>query len=213
MKNKEIKEILREGLLALDIAPANEFIDAFLIYLTELKKWNRAINLTGLKKDEDIVVKHFIDSLLYLRSIPESELIIADVGSGAGFPGIPIKIVRPELKMYLIEVSSKKATFLRYITKKIDIQKIEIIEKRVEDIKVNIDLPTVDIAVTRALFTVKEFIKKASHIVKKGGKLILNKGPKVFEELKLLNANVEHRVLPLNLPISSIKRYIIEVAL
>ncbi len=213
MKDQEIKEILKKGLLALDIAPANEFIDAFLIYLSELKKWNRAINLTGLKKDEDIVVKHFIDSLLYLSAIPESELIIADVGSGAGFPGIPIKIVRPELKMYLIEVSSKKATFLRHITKKNDIQKIEIIEKRVEDIKVNIELPPVDIAVTRAVFTVKEFIKKASHIVKKGGKLILNKGPKVFEELKLLNADVKHRVLPLNLPISDIKRYIIEVVL
>lgn len=213
LKNQEIKEILRKGLLALNIAPANEFIDAFLIYLSELKRWNRAINLTGLKKDEDIVVKHFIDSLLYLRVIPESELTIADVGSGAGFPGIPIKIVRPDVKMYLVEVSTKKAAFLRHIIKKIGIQEIAVIEKKVEDIRVNIELPTVDIAVTRALFTVKEFIRKASHIVKKGGKLILNKGPKVFEELRLLDPNIKYRVSTLNLPLSAIKRYIIEVNL
>ncbi len=213
MENKEIKEILREGFLALNILPPNKFTDAFLTYLSELKKWNKAINLTGLTKDEEIIVKHFLDSLLYLYVIPESELSIADVGSGAGFPGIPIKIVRPDIKMYLIEASSKKAAFLRHIVKKIDIQNIDIIEKRVEEIKVNLEFPAVDIAVTRALFTVKEFIKKASHILKKDGKLILNKGPRVFEELNLLPPDIKYRVSTLNLPLSDIKRYIIEITL
>lgn len=213
MKDKEIKEILREGFLTLNIVPANKFADAFLTYLSELKKWNKAINLTGLRKDEEIIVKHFFDSLLYLSAIPESELSIADVGSGAGFPGVPIKIIRPDIKMYLIEASSKKAAFLRHITKKIGIQNIDIIEKRVEDIKVNTELPAVDIAVTRALFTVKEFIKKASHILKKGGTLVLNKGPKVFEELDLLTSDIKYRVSTLNLPLSGIRRYIIEISM
>ena len=82
-----------------------------MTYLSELKKWNRAYNLTGLAKDEDIIIKHFLDSLLYLKAIPQGALQVADIGTGAGFPGIPITIIRPEIEMYLIEPSGKKVRF------------------------------------------------------------------------------------------------------
>ena len=68
-----------------------------MTYLSELKRWNKAYNLTGITKDEDIVIKHFLDSLLYLKAMPTDELRVADIGSGAGFPGIPMKIIRPEI--------------------------------------------------------------------------------------------------------------------
>ena len=111
--------------------------------------------------------------------------------------------------MYLIEPSGKKAAFLRHVINKIGLDKIEVIEKRVEEVKSGRELPSpVDIAVTRALFSIREFIKKSSHLVKEGGELILNKGPKVSEELKVLK-DIRHEIFTYNLPLVDIKRYII----
>jgi 16S rRNA (guanine527-N7)-methyltransferase len=208
-----IKGLLKEGLSELGLIPAEEQINAFMIYLSELKRWNKAFNLTGIKKDEDIVIKHFLDSLLYLKAMPTGELRVADVGSGAGFPGIPIKIVRPQIHMYLIEPTGKKCIFLRNIIRQLDLKKIEVIEKRVGEVNVNQELALpVDIVVTRALFDIKDFVKKASHIVKKEGLLILNKGPKVKEELNMLKG-VKHEILNIKLPLSDIERYIVVVNL
>lgn len=196
------------------LIPAEGQINAFMIYLSELKRWNKAYNLTGIKKDEDIVIKHFLDSLLYLKAMPTGELRVADVGSGAGFPGIPIKIIRPEIHVYLIEPTGKKCLFLRNIIRQLDLKKIEVIEKRVEKVNIvnqELALP-VDIVVTRALFDIKDFVKKASHIVKKEGLLILNKGPKVKEEIKMLR-NVSYDLLEVKLPYSDAKRYIVSIQL
>jgi 16S rRNA (guanine527-N7)-methyltransferase len=180
-----------------------------LTYSSELKKWNKAYNLTGLKKDEEIIIKHFLDSLLYLKVINDGKVDIADIGTGAGFPGIPIKIIRPEIEIYLIEPSGKKTAFLNHIIRQLGLKNIEVIEKPVEEIKVNRELPRfVDIAVTRALFSIKDFKKKASHIIKPGGKLILSKGPKVYEELKSLR-NIDYKIVTLRLPLTSIERYLV----
>lgn len=205
----EKRELLKEGLRELDIAFSEEQIDAFMVFLSELKKWNRTYNLTGIREDKEIVEKHFLDSLLYLKAIPEGAIKVADIGTGAGFPGIPIKIIRPEIEMYLIEPSGKKTAFLGHIIKKIGLEKIEVIEKRVEEVKSGRELPSpVDIAVTRALFSIREFMKKSSHLVKEGGELILNKGPKVSEELTFLK-DIRHEIFTYTLPLVGIKRYII----
>jgi 16S rRNA (guanine527-N7)-methyltransferase len=208
-----IKELLKEGLSELGLIPAEEQINAFMIYLSELKRWNKAYNLTGIKKDEDIVIKHFLDSLLYLKAMPTGVLRVADVGSGAGFPGIPIKIVQPEIYVYLIEPTGKKCLFLRNIIRQLDLKKTEVIEKRIQEVKADKELASpVDIAVTRALFDIKEFIKRSSHVVKKSGIIILNKGPKVKEELNMLK-DVKHEILTIKLPLSDIERYIVRVNL
>jgi 16S rRNA (guanine527-N7)-methyltransferase len=208
-----INELLRDGFIELGLTSSDEQINAFAIYLSELKKWNKAYNLTALKRDEDIIIKHFFDSLLYLKFIPEGKIKVADIGSGAGFPGIPVKIIRPEIEMYLIEPSRKKTAFLIYLIKQLQLKKIEVIEKRIEDIKVTQELSSpVDIAVTRALFTIKGFIKKSSHIVKRSGILILNKGPKVTDELKMLK-DVRFKILNINLPLSNVKRFLVIVNL
>jgi 16S rRNA (guanine527-N7)-methyltransferase len=207
----EIKELLKKGLEESGFIPSNDQLSAFMTYLSELKKWNKAYNLTGLKKDEDIIIKHFLDSLLYLRAMPGGETKIADAGSGAGFPGIPLKIMRPDSEMYLIDPSQKKTAFLRHIIRQIALEKIEVLESRIEEVKVNRDLPLpADIAVTRALFDVKEFIKKAAHIVKQNGTLILNKGPKVKGELKRLRG-VDYELQTVTLPLTEITRYLVIV--
>lgn len=216
MHAKKPDELLKDGIIELGFTPSKEQINAFMTYLSELKKWNKAYNLTGLKKDEDIIIKHFFDSLLYLKAISvgidsyrEGEIRVADVGSGAGFPGIPLKIIRPEIEIYLVEPSRKKSAFLRHIIRRLELKQIEVIEKRIEEIKVNQELAQpVDVALTRALFSIKEFLKKASHIVRKGGILIFNKGPKVKEEINMLR-EIKYEILPLTLPFSDVKRYLI----
>jgi len=203
--------LLRKGLIELRLAATDEQMNAFITFLFELKRWNRVYNLTGLKKDEDIVIKHFLDSLLYLKAMPAGEMKVADIGSGAGFPGIPITILRPEIEMYLIEPTKKKCAFLRHVIGQLGLKKIQVIEKRIEEIKVTRELSSpVDIAVSRALFDVKDFVKRASHILKPGGTLILNKGPKVEEELTTVG-NLRYGLLDVSLPLTQIIRHIIVV--
>ncbi len=200
------ESILRKGLKELSLAYSDEQINSFLTYLSELKKWNKAYNLTGLKTDGEIVVKHFLDSLLYLEVLPAGEISVMDVGSGAGFPGIPIKIMRPEISLYLVEPSRKKANFLVHIIKTLKLEGFELLEKRIEEVK----SLSVDAAVTRALFGIGDFYKKASPLVRDGGRIVLNKGPKVHEELKAIK-DLKYEALTLKLPCSDVKRFIIVI--
>jgi 16S rRNA (guanine527-N7)-methyltransferase len=177
---QEASDLLRKGTRELGLRSDDGQIAAFMTYLSELSKWNRTYNLSGIKTSRDIVIKHFLDSLLFRKVLPEEIRSIADVGSGAGFPGIPLKIVEPGLRLYLIEPRYKKAVFLSHICSLLGLEGVQILNRRVEDIagvKVNA-------AVTRALFSASDFMKKAGGILAEGGLLVLSKGPKVDEELK-----------------------------
>lgn len=206
MAEQSANELLTEGLEILNI-PFNEGqINQFIIYLAELKKWNRAYNLTGLKTDREIIIKHFLDSLLFAKALPSEALTLADIGSGAGFPGIPVKILLPSLKVFLIEPTQKKAIFLRHICSRLQLQHVEIIDKRIEDVKG----VQVDVAVTRALFSLKEFIQKTKAILNKKGVLILSKGPGLEKELEGINQNCIF-ISDFKLPFENIIRYIVVV--
>jgi len=180
MHRKSADDLLRDGLNTLDIAFSEDQINHFLVYLAELKKWNRAYSLTALKTDSDIVIKHFLDSLLFLKVLPAHVRSIADIGSGAGFPGLPMKIMRPDIAVFLIEPVQKKALFLEHMQRQLKVSGLSVRNCRIEDIH---DL-LVDAAVTRALYSVGEFIGKAEKILEKSGVLILSKGPKLEDELR-----------------------------
>ena len=199
--------ILTSGLNELGIASNEAIVQKFEIYLHELKKWNRAYNLTSLKKDEDIIIKHFLDSLLYLKVIPEGQWSVCDIGSGAGFPGIPMAVVMPELSVTLIEPSRKKTAFLRHMKNRLSLQNVEVIESRIEDVKDRL----FDIAVTRALFSVGDLIKKAGHVLKAGGFFVLNKGPKFEDEIRGISGDVKCEIFPIDLPGASLQRNLIKV--
>ena len=206
-------ELLKKGLDELTIHYSDNQIIAFMTYLTELKKWNKTYNLTALKTDKDIVIKHFIDSLLYLRAIPEDRVKVADFGSGAGFPGIPLKIIRPDLEMTLIEPSRKKASFIRHMVRRLDLPSIVVLEERVEFIGDDY-IETFDVIVSRATFSVSKSLDAAYPFIKKGGLLVLSKGPKLTDELKELETasyaeKVTQRFHKTKLPLSEIERNIV----
>ncbi len=201
------QELLRKGLLELGVSVRPDTFVRFLSYLSELKKWNRAYNLTALKNDRDIIIKHFFDSLLFLKIFPEENGNICDVGSGAGFPGIPIAIIRPDISITLIEPSRKKCAFLRNIKKVIELNNVEVLQARVEDIKG----PDFYIAVTRALFSISEFIEKTKHVVKKNGCLIVSKGPKFQNELQEMPPYAHFEHVTATLPSTSLQRHLIKI--
>ncbi|MCX8033917.1 MAG: 16S rRNA (guanine(527)-N(7))-methyltransferase RsmG [Thermodesulfovibrio sp.] len=204
----EITENLK---LPADENIVKELIAKFILYLRELQKWNKAYNLTSIDDEREIVIKHFIDSLLYLYYIPEKPLKIADVGSGAGFPGVPIALVRPCLKVFLIEPSWKKCAFLKNIKRKLQLTDVEIIQAKVEDIS-----DKFDIVLSRALWSIKDFIKNCLHLLKKDGYFLISKSIKLEGELKELPSHFKTELKEFILPNrasspKALKRYIIKI--
>ena len=199
-------DLLKKGLDLLELPHTGQQIEAFRAYLFELKKWSGAYNLTGLKTDRDIIIKHFLDSLLFLKVFPSHVVSAADIGSGAGFPGIPVKIMCPMLKIFLVEPVRKKTIFLRHICSRLVLDGIEIVDKRIEEG----ERLKVDVAMTRALYSVGDFIEKMKGHINKGGVLILSKGPKLKEELKGLEMR-DITVSDYKLPFDETVRHLVAV--
>ena len=187
----------------------------FLIYLKELKEWNQKINLTSLKTDEAIITTHFIDSLTLIPHLPSSASML-DLGSGAGFPGIPLKIAAPAHNITLLEATRKKANFLRHIIRTLGLSKTTVLECRAEHFKSpDPSHPVFDSVIARALAPLKTFLQLGAPLVKKGGHLVAMKGEKIEEELKeshevfkALSLEVDKKVA-LQLPQSNKKRHLI----
>lgn len=183
----------------------------FKVYIDELIKWNRAYSLTSIEEPKEIVTKHFMDSLLFLCFTPKEDFSLADIGSGAGFPAVPIAIVRPALKITLIEPSWKKTAFLKNIRRKLDLKNVEIIQNRAEEVEEKFN-----IVVSRALWSANELIRRTSHLLEEGGYYILSKSRKLEEELRELKKNVKFEIREFNLIApeaspESIKRAIIKI--
>ena len=183
----DTSDLLIRGLQAIDCPCSEEQVGAFMLLLSELKKWNKTYNLTALKTDEDIIIKHFLDSLLFIKALPDAARRLADAGSGAGFPGIPLKIARPDLDITLVESSRKKTAFSRHIIRLLKLTGIHVLEQRLEHLGKEYE-KCFDLIVSRAAFSITDFIKRACPYVNEQGSLILNKGPKVSEEVKAFEA-------------------------
>lgn len=113
----DFSEYLIEAARLISVSLTTEQIHKFLTYLSELKRWNAITNLTSLAEDREIIIKHFIDSIAVLQFIDiEPNGSVLDIGAGAGFPSIPLKIVRSDLRPSLLESNAKKVSFIRYIT-------------------------------------------------------------------------------------------------
>ena len=198
------KELLDKGVQEIGFPCSKKEISSFMTFLSELKKWNKTYNLTALKTDNDIIIKHFLDSISYLKAFPDGRLKIADAGSGAGFPGIPIKIISPDINVTLIESSRKKATFLRHIVRLLKLTEINVIEERVENLGDEYK-KSFDIVVSRATFKIKGFVETARPYLKENGLLVLSKGPKLKEELDEMPYDGCHVESILNLQLPYLK--------
>lgn len=116
MNTDEFRNLLKQTFLQHGFPLTDLQINQFVTYWTELKRWNSRINLTSIRDDYGIIVKHFLDSLSVLHNFPIKPCdSVIDIGTGAGFPGVPLKIFLPELQLVLVEASLKKVSFLHYL--------------------------------------------------------------------------------------------------
>jgi 16S rRNA (guanine527-N7)-methyltransferase len=178
-------------------------LQQFSRYHRELKAWNKKINLTSLEDDLDILIKHFIDSLLPLRFIPQCATLL-DIGSGAGFPGIPLKIAAPSLQITLLDSTLKKVFFQRHIIRTLGLRGIEAVHGRAEELGERGGAFLYDVVISRALYSFVKLQQVGKGYLKQGGRLIVITTPqRVCEAEKELREGLrwqesENVILPLN---------------
>lgn len=155
---------------------ASEQARAFSLYAEELLRWNRKMNLTGLHEEMDLVIKHFLASLAFATAFShELPLRMADIGSGTGSPGIPLKILCPNLVVTLVEASRKKTSFLRHICVLLHLQGIECVRMRAEELAKDPSYGEgFDICVARAVGGRESLLRVAGRLLRPGGRLILS---------------------------------------
>ena len=167
-----IREILEDS--RLEIPPVNQSkISQFQVYLDLLVKWNQKINLTSEKTPKEILEQHIFDSLQYAQALSPKD-VITDIGSGAGFPGMPLKIIYPDLKITLIESQRKRCSFLEAAILQLGLEGIRVINERAEKI-----LPSglVEAVIFRAVSDINNCLEIAAPFLKIGGEVILKKPP------------------------------------
>lgn len=182
----EISNILKNGAAELGIAVGEKETALFLKYLSELTEWNKKINLTAITDERKIVIRHFLDSLTLAPFLTNQKTLL-DIGSGAGFPGIPLKIALPHLKVTLIDSVNKKVIFMKHIIRTLGLEQIEAVHARGEDTAVIKKFDALfDVVTSRAFAELGKFLEIATPYTKKGGMLLAMKGPKGIEEVKAL---------------------------
>lgn len=176
----EVRALLEEGAAELGLHLGEPLLKRFGQYLTELKRWNARVNLTGLTGDRDILLRHFLDSLAVLPFLGEGGRV-ADIGSGAGFPGLVLKLVRPDLSLTLVESRGKKAAFLDYLVSLWGLQGVEIAPVYLTPRLAAAWGPRFEAVVSRATLKLRSFLAVAAPLLIPGGRALALKGPHLPE--------------------------------
>ena len=173
-----------EGLRQLDIELTEQQLGQFLRYREELLDWNTRMNLTAISDPDEVLLKHFLDSLslLMVYDVPDARLL--DIGAGAGFPGIPLKIVRPQWQIVLLEATGKKVSFMQHIIEVLEIKDVEAVHGRAEELAHKAEYrASFDVVTARAVASLPTLLEYAAPFCRVGGQIILPKKGDLAEEL------------------------------
>lgn len=194
--------------------------EQFIKYMRLLQEWNEKINLTAITEDEEVVKKHFIDCIKAFRSdaIKNAKTII-DVGTGAGFPGLPIAIMNPEVKVTLLDSLNKRINFLNLVARELGLKNVTTIHSRAEDGARKPELrEKFDVATSRAVANMAVLSEFCMPYVKKGGHFVALKGPSIDEELqngnnaiKILGGELKE-IIEISIEDTDLKHNIVEVS-
>lgn len=215
MNKEEFKKEICEYAESIQIELNEKQINQFYRYMELLLEWNEKINLTAITDPHEIILKHFIDSLTISKYIEKYKKII-DVGTGAGFPGIPIKILRDDIKVTLLDSLNKRINFLNNVIQEIKLNNINTIHSRVEEFGRNKKYrESFDVVTSRAVANLSTLSEYMIPLVKEGGECICMKSTGIEEEIeqskkaiKVLGGKIE-KIEEFELPKSDIKRSII----
>jgi 16S rRNA (guanine527-N7)-methyltransferase len=180
-------DLLAAGAEEWGVTLSPEQVQAFAVYQRELILWNERINLTTVKDPEEVQVKHFLDSLSCLRIVdtfsPDARCI--DIGTGAGFPGLPLKIVRPSMRLTLLESVGKKARFLEHMVKTLGLRDVDVVHGRAEELGRHAEYREMfDVALARAVAQMAVLVEYALPLLRIGGIFVAQKGAEVGEEVE-----------------------------
>ena len=178
-------------------------VELFWLYLQELLDWNRTFSLTGIKNPDDIIIKNFIDSLTPLPYL-DSSCRLLDIGSGAGFPSIPLKIASPALEVQVVEASRKKVSFIKHLIRTLGLKGVSVLHSRVEEME-QPERPFHTI-ISRAFRRPAPLLQLVSPLMEPSTTLVAMLGPTTreehneLEELALTESLEVSRVVSLELP-------------
>lgn len=191
MELKEFKEIFINESKDLNLEINDKQLELFYQYMNGIIDWNDKINVTAITDEKMFIVKHFVDSLAINKFVAQAKSII-DIGTGGGFPGIPLKIMNYDKKVTLIDSVNKKLNVIRDITKDMDLGELEILHSRAEDLASKQEYrETYDIATTRAVSNFSTILEYMLPFIKVGGYAICMKGPNYTEEFEEAKVAIE----------------------
>ena len=199
------EQTLQQAFQEIGLPIKADVVDQLLAFITFLKKWNKAFNLTAIQDDEKMITHHLLDSLVIAPYLKNANQVL-DVGSGAGFPGIPLAMLYPDKKFTLLDSNGKKTRFLSQVKAEFHLSHLTVIQSRVE----SYDNPgAFDTIICRAVGTIDEIWSKAKHLLSPGGQMLLMKG--IYPEAVLTNFQTPYRVYPLQVPGLDAKRHLVMV--
>ncbi|MHB8842450.1 MAG: 16S rRNA (guanine(527)-N(7))-methyltransferase RsmG [Candidatus Aquicultor sp.] len=219
MSNMTPPEILAKGAAELHIPLSESQVRLFMAYAHELVSWNERFNLTTITDERDIVVKHFLDSLAIFGAVDVPRgCNVVDIGAGAGFPGVPIKIARPDIPLALVESSQKKAGFLTHLVERLELAHVVVVAERAEDFgRIKENRGYFCCAVSRAVADLAVLAEYALPLVKEGGRFVSYKAKGAHQEVErassainLLGGRVEE-IAEVVVPFLKAERYLISI--
>lgn len=180
-----MRQIIEQAFTNSGFSLTNEQLEQFLQYYALLKEWNQKMNLTAIEEPVEVAYKHFVDSVLLCRVIPQmAGRSLIDIGTGAGFPGVPLKIMEPSLQLTLFDSLNKRITFLKEVCQQLQLSDIQTIHGRAEDFAQKIDYrEQYDLASARAVARLPVLVEICLPFVKVGGYFIALKGPELEQEI------------------------------
>lgn len=175
---------LQEGVSAFNLRLTEPQLTQFQTFYEALIDWNQQVNLTRIEKRDEVITKHFLDSLSCLQAMPQLPPLVIDVGTGAGFPGIPLKIVQPHIALTLVEATGKKVSFLRHMVQVLQLEQVTIVHERAETVGQSAAYRgQFDLALARAVAPLSVLLEYLLPLLKPGGMLMALKGQAVSAEI------------------------------
>lgn len=201
--SSEWKRLIQDGAkeMGIDIGPKQT--EQCSLHAVELLRWARKINLTAITDPTEMAIKHYLDSFAPAPWFPEETTHLLDMGTGGGFPGIPLKIYFKAMPVTLMDASRKKTNFLKHVIRMLGLEKVEVIQTRVEDIS---SPRSYNIIVSRAVSNITKLCRMASPLLAPDGTIIAFLGKEEYGELNLTDKLYDIEIKPYVLPYLELHR-------
>lgn len=196
--------ILREGAAFFDLALTDGQIRQLYRHAALLRQWNRTTNLTAIRDPREMAIKHFVDSLGPVRWMAPMARVL-DLGSGGGFPGLPLKVWSPAIDLTLVDAVRKKTSFLRHTIRELGLKGVKVLNERVEHLSSRRDLPSFDTVVCRAFGDLAFVVTHAAPLLAPDGQIVFWKGRRPEQEISALTPLLKRGKRPLTLSLRSYK--------